>query len=206
MNKLVLTGLLPAEICQELDLPQKFRGTQIFKWIGSGVTDFDAMTNLSADLRNSLKEKALLRSSAVSNVLKDPDGTASWNENGRRCYLICYSGDLYDKFSSVMGDSRSIESSSSFATSIVWQAESESGTDRTRFASNIYGGNGTSNIWLYLYCPYTSVNVYAAGSNGRAPQKGLVRVHLWSVSEKATFDYNPATEWISNGSFIPPWS
>ena len=75
MNKLVLTGLLPAEICQELDLPQKFRGTQIFKWIGSGVTDFDAMTNLSADLRNSLKEKALLRSSAVSNVLKDPDGT-----------------------------------------------------------------------------------------------------------------------------------
>ena len=136
----------------------------------------------------------------------DTDGTASWNENGRRCYLICYTGDLYDKFSPVMGDSRPIESSSSFATSIVWQAESESGTDRTRFASSTYGGNGTSNIWLYLYCPYTSVNVYAAGSNGRAPQKGLVRVHLWSVSEKATFDYNPATEWISNGSFIPPWS
>ena len=75
MNQIVLTGLLPAEICEQLELLQKFRGTQIFKWIGSGVTDFDAMTNLSADLRNSLKEKALLRSSTVSNVLKDPDGT-----------------------------------------------------------------------------------------------------------------------------------
>ena len=75
MDKIVLTGLLPAEICQQLELQQKFRGTQIFKWIGSGITDFDAMTNLSADLRASLKEKALLRSSTVSNVLKDPDGT-----------------------------------------------------------------------------------------------------------------------------------
>ena len=75
MNQIVLTGLLPAEICEQLELPQKFRGTQIFKWIGNGVTDFDAMTNLSADLRASLKEKALLRSSKVSNVLKDPDGT-----------------------------------------------------------------------------------------------------------------------------------
>lgn len=75
MNQIVLTGLLPSEICEQLELPQKFRGTQIFKWIGSGVTDFDAMTNLSAELRSSLKEKALLRSSTVSNVLKDPDGT-----------------------------------------------------------------------------------------------------------------------------------
>ena len=75
MNQIVLTGLLPSEICEQLELPQKFRGTQIFKWIGSGVTDFDAMTNLSVELRSSLKEKALLRSSTVSNVLKDPDGT-----------------------------------------------------------------------------------------------------------------------------------
>ena len=75
MNQIVLTGLLPSEICEQLELPQKFRGTQIFKWIGSGVTDFDAMTNLSAELRSKLKKKALLRSSTVSNVLKDPDGT-----------------------------------------------------------------------------------------------------------------------------------
>ena len=49
MNQIVLTGLLPSEICEQLELPQKFRGTQIFKWIGSGVTDFDAMTNLSVE-------------------------------------------------------------------------------------------------------------------------------------------------------------
>ena len=75
MNKILLTSLLPAEICKQLNLSQKFRGTQIFKWIGSGVTDFNSMTNLSADLRAQLEEKALLRSSKVSNVLKDPDGT-----------------------------------------------------------------------------------------------------------------------------------
>ena len=75
MNQIVLTGLLPDEICEKLELSQKFRGVQIFKWIGNGITEFEAMTNLSADLRSSLKEKALLRSSQVSNVLKDPDGT-----------------------------------------------------------------------------------------------------------------------------------
>ncbi len=75
MNQIVLTGLLPSEICEQLELSQKFRGIQIFKWVGNGVSDFAAMTNLSAQLRSELKEKALLRSSNVSNVLKDPDGT-----------------------------------------------------------------------------------------------------------------------------------
>ena len=75
MDKITLSGLLPSEICEQLNLSQKFRGVQIFKWIGSGVTEFSAMTNLSADLRNELDQKAQLRSSTVSNVLKDPDGT-----------------------------------------------------------------------------------------------------------------------------------
>ena len=75
MNKIILTGLLPHEITESLELKQSFRGSQIFKWVGNGVKDFDSMTNLSIDLRNQLKEKALLRSSTVSNVLKDPDGT-----------------------------------------------------------------------------------------------------------------------------------
>lgn len=75
MDKIVLTGLLSDEITQKLDLDQAFRGKQIFKWVGQGVEDFDSMTNLSLDLRNQLKEKALLRSSKVSNILKDPDGT-----------------------------------------------------------------------------------------------------------------------------------
>ena len=74
-QKAVLSGLLPEEIASSLNLSQSFRAKQIFKWIGAGVSDFDKMTNLSLDLRNQLKETSLLRSSAVENVLKDPDGT-----------------------------------------------------------------------------------------------------------------------------------
>ena len=75
MEKISLSGLLPSQICEVLDLPQAFRGKQIFKWIGDGAESFDEMTNLSVSLREELKEKAVLRSSSVSNVLKDPDGT-----------------------------------------------------------------------------------------------------------------------------------
>ncbi|MCF0242836.1 MAG: 23S rRNA (adenine(2503)-C(2))-methyltransferase RlmN [Treponema sp.] len=75
MNKIILTGLSPIEICEELQLKEKFRGKQIFKWVGSGVTSFDQMTNLSKSLREELSQKACLRTSIVSNVLKDPDGT-----------------------------------------------------------------------------------------------------------------------------------
>lgn len=75
MKKIALAGLLPEEITEKLALGQKFRGLQIFKWIGSGTDSFDAMTNLSKEIRESLPEKALLRSSKVSKVLKDPDGT-----------------------------------------------------------------------------------------------------------------------------------
>ncbi|MBQ1949127.1 MAG: 23S rRNA (adenine(2503)-C(2))-methyltransferase RlmN [Treponema sp.] len=75
MEKIALAGLLPEEITEQLAIPQKFRGTQIFKWIGSGAKTFDDMTNLSLSFREELKEKALLRSSAVSQVLIDPDGT-----------------------------------------------------------------------------------------------------------------------------------
>jgi len=75
MNKIPLTGLMPDEICSSLELSPSFRGTQIFKWIGGGAESFDDMTNLSVELRTDLKERALLRSSSVTNVLRDPDGT-----------------------------------------------------------------------------------------------------------------------------------
>lgn len=75
ISKVILSGLLPEEIASSLNLSQSFRARQIFKWIGAGISDFDKMTNLSLDLRNQLKESALLRSSKVENVLKDPDGT-----------------------------------------------------------------------------------------------------------------------------------
>lgn len=75
MEKISLSGFLPSQICEVLNLPQAFRGKQIFKWIGNGAESFDEMTNLSVSLRDELKEKAVIRSSKVSNVLKDPDGT-----------------------------------------------------------------------------------------------------------------------------------
>ena len=75
MEKIILTGCLPLEISEKLNFSQSFRGKKIFKWISTGVTDFDSMTNLSLDLRNELKEKAILRSSTIEKVLKDPDGT-----------------------------------------------------------------------------------------------------------------------------------
>ena len=75
MEKIVLTGLLPQEITEKLNLSQSFRGKQIFKWISTGITSFDQMTNLSLELRNELKDKALLRTSSVIQTLTDPDGT-----------------------------------------------------------------------------------------------------------------------------------
>ena len=74
-EKICLSGLLPGEICESLSLKQAFRGKQIFEWIGRGSESFDEMTNLSKDLRSELKEKAALRSTSVSKILKDSDGT-----------------------------------------------------------------------------------------------------------------------------------
>lgn len=75
MEKIQLAGLLPEEITEQLGLSQKFRGEQIFQWIGKGVTSFDQMTNLSLDLRTKLEETSVIRSSRISKILKDPDGT-----------------------------------------------------------------------------------------------------------------------------------
>ena len=75
MEKIILTGCTPEEITQKLQLSQSFRGKQIFKWISTGVDNFDSMTNLSLDLRNELKEKATLRTTKINEVLTDPDGT-----------------------------------------------------------------------------------------------------------------------------------
>ena len=75
MDKISLCGLLPDEINKALELKESFRGKQIFKWIASGVESFDEMTNLSQVLREELKTKAELRTTKVSDVLRDSDGT-----------------------------------------------------------------------------------------------------------------------------------
>lgn len=75
MKKIVLTGLFPDEITQALSLQESFRGKQIFKWISSHAKNFSEMTNLSKPLREQLEQTAAIRSSRVTAVLKDPDGT-----------------------------------------------------------------------------------------------------------------------------------
>lgn len=75
MQKISLTGLTPLQINEKLGLKQAFRGKQIFKWISSHAKSFSEMTNLSKELREELEEKAVIRSSTVNTVLKDPDGT-----------------------------------------------------------------------------------------------------------------------------------
>lgn len=74
-EKIALTGLMPEEICEALGLKQSFRGKQIFQWIGKGAESFDEMSNLSIQFREELKKKSVLRSTSVSKVLKDSDGT-----------------------------------------------------------------------------------------------------------------------------------
>lgn len=75
MKKISVSALLPEELTDTLGFTQKFRGMQLFKWIAGGAESFDKMTNLSKEVRASLSEKAVLRSSGISQVLKDPDGT-----------------------------------------------------------------------------------------------------------------------------------
>ena len=70
-----MAGLLPEEISSQLNVSPAFRGKQIFKWIALGAQSFDAMTNLPKDLRADLQEKACVRSSCVSQALRDKDGT-----------------------------------------------------------------------------------------------------------------------------------
>lgn len=70
-----LCGLLPNEICSTFNISPQFRGKQIFKWISSGVDDFNQMTNIPLELREKLSKNATLRTSCVTRILKDDDGT-----------------------------------------------------------------------------------------------------------------------------------
>ena len=56
-----------------------FRATQLLKWIHQhGVTDFDAMTNLSKTLRHRLNESTEIRPPEVVLERKSNDGTRKW--------------------------------------------------------------------------------------------------------------------------------
>jgi 23S rRNA (adenine2503-C2)-methyltransferase len=69
-----LAGLLPAEL-ENLLLPlPRMRASQIYKWIARGVSNFDQMTDLSSSLREELKSRFRLYSSAVDSRYEDAHG------------------------------------------------------------------------------------------------------------------------------------
>ncbi len=66
-----LAGFLPAEL-ENILLPlPRMRASQIYKWITRGVPDFDQMTDLPASLREDLKSRFRLYSSAVDSRHED---------------------------------------------------------------------------------------------------------------------------------------
>lgn len=74
-EKISLAGLTSEEISSSLQLKPAFRAKQVYEWIAKGVESFDQMTNIDKATREKLDSSALLRSSSVSQVLRDPDGT-----------------------------------------------------------------------------------------------------------------------------------
>ncbi len=72
MNKTDIRSMtLPelAALLKGLGQP-KFRAEQLFKWLQSGVTDFDLMTNLPLSLRNSLEESCYIADAKIVNRLQ----------------------------------------------------------------------------------------------------------------------------------------
>jgi 23S rRNA (adenine2503-C2)-methyltransferase len=66
-----LAGFLPAEL-ENILLPlPRMRASQIYKWLTRGVSDFDQMTDLPASLREELKKRFRLYSSAVDSHHED---------------------------------------------------------------------------------------------------------------------------------------
>ena len=62
MNKIDIKSMTKEELTlfvEELKQP-KFRAAQLFKWLHSGICNFDEMTNLPASLRETLKEKCYI--------------------------------------------------------------------------------------------------------------------------------------------------
>jgi len=56
-----------------------FRGTQVFKWLHQHrIDDFQAMTNLSKPLRDSLGQGATVREPHIVNEQRSGDGTRKW--------------------------------------------------------------------------------------------------------------------------------
>jgi 23S rRNA (adenine2503-C2)-methyltransferase len=73
--KTALSGLPPQELAALLAPLPSYRAKQIFKWIAFGLASFDEMSNLPLSLREDLKARFHLRSSAIDGVFEDSDNT-----------------------------------------------------------------------------------------------------------------------------------
>lgn len=81
MEKKDIKSMTKEEIALELvNLGQpKFRAKQIYEWLSKGVNDFDEMTNLSKELRNTLKDHYIISSAIISKKLVSKiDGTVKY--------------------------------------------------------------------------------------------------------------------------------
>lgn len=81
MDKIDIKSMTVEEITcfmQEISQP-KYRAAQIFKWLQSGTVSFDEMSNLSKDLRNTLKEKCYIADVQIVRRLESKiDGTVKY--------------------------------------------------------------------------------------------------------------------------------
>ena len=112
---IAIAGLNCSELTEVFDLKQKFRAKQIFKWIADGAKSFDEMTNLPEQMRKELSEKAVLRSSTITQKLVDPDGTV-------KLQLTLQDGSCVETVSSVSVCSSSPELVSSFTSLVISSA------------------------------------------------------------------------------------
>ena len=81
MNKKDICSMLPEEIERHLlEMgQQKFRAGQIFAWLSEGIGSFDAMTNLSKDLRTKLDEQfSLTVPTLLDKQTSQLDGTVKY--------------------------------------------------------------------------------------------------------------------------------
>jgi 23S rRNA (adenine2503-C2)-methyltransferase len=75
-DKTVLSGLTFEEVKEFFSCYPPFRSSQIYKWLISGIENFDEMKTLPLSLRKELAEKYTLYPGEVSSTQRDDDGTA----------------------------------------------------------------------------------------------------------------------------------
>ncbi len=82
MGKIDIKSMTLAELEELLKTEfgePKFRAKQLFKWLQSGVTDFDQMTNLSKQFRQKLSEKTYIAYTEIERKLVSKiDGTVKY--------------------------------------------------------------------------------------------------------------------------------